>query len=44
MLAGVMKSGFIYSESDINVKDPDGNSALYYAAGHGNLQFCEFLL
>ena len=44
MMSGVVKSGFLYTNKDSNVLDSDGNSPLYYAAGFGNLPFCDFLL
>jgi len=39
----ILKSGYYYYEEDVNIKDNDGNSPLFYAARHGNLDICKFL-
>lgn len=40
----VNNSGFIYYPSDVNIRDKQGNSALYYTSGNANLEFSAFLL
>lgn len=40
----VKSSGFIYFEPDVNAKDDRQNTALYYAAKNGNMEFCQFLV
>ena len=35
---------FTYFENDVNARDEKGNTSLYYAAKHGNLEFCQFLV
>jgi len=39
----ILKSGFYYYDADVNIKDNEGNSPLFYAARHGNLDICKFL-
>lgn len=40
----VKNSGFIYYPNDVNIKDKNGNSALFYTAFNANLEFSKFLL
>lgn len=41
---GVIKAGFVYTPDDANMKDEDGNTALYYASKHNNMKFVEYLM
>ena len=40
----VNNSGFIYYPSDVNIRDKQGNTALYYTALNANIEFSKFLL
>ncbi|CAD8159923.1 unnamed protein product [Paramecium octaurelia] len=40
----ILKSGFYYTQDDIDVMDQDGNTALYYACMHGNNILIDFML
>jgi len=40
----VNNSGFLYYPSDVNIKDKQGNSSLYYTASNANIPFSQFLL
>ncbi|CAD8156654.1 unnamed protein product [Paramecium pentaurelia] len=40
----IIKSGFYYTQDDIDVMDQDGNTALYYASMHGNNILIDFML
>ncbi len=40
----ILSLGFTYTESDVNVKDDQENTPLYYAAKNGNKEVCEFLV
>ena len=40
----VLSAGFVYYESDMNVQDNDGYTALYYASKYGNEKFIKYLL
>ena len=40
----ISNSGFIFYKHDVDVRDKNGNCALYYTAKHKNVDFCKFLL
>ena len=40
----VKSSGFYYYENDVNAQDERRNTALYYAARNGSLEFCQYLV
>lgn len=40
----IQSSGYNYYEADVNSKDDQGNTPLFYAARHGNKDICEFLV
>ena len=40
----ILSSGFNYYEGDVNTKDEQGNSPLYYAAKSGSKEVCDFLV
>lgn len=40
----VKNSGFLYYPNDVNIKDKNGNCALYYTASNANMEFSQFLL
>jgi len=40
----IQSSGYNYYEADVNAKDDDGNTPLFYAAKNGNKEICEFLV
>lgn len=40
----ILNSGFNYFETDVNAKDDQNNTPLFYAAKNGNREICEFLL
>ena len=38
-----MQSGFNYFPSDVNLQDEKGNTALYYLAKNGQMEFIEWM-
>lgn len=40
----IKNSGLIFKKDEVNEKDLEGNTALYYAAKNGNKELCLFLL
>jgi len=40
----IQSSGFNYYEGDVNTKDEQGNSPLFYAAKNGSKEVCDFLV
>lgn len=37
-------SGFAYYPNDMNVKDKNENTPLYYSTKHSNIEFCQYLI
>lgn len=40
----IIANGFVYTEEDVNIKDSEGNTPLYYAAKNKHKEICQFLL
>lgn len=40
----VGNSGFIFYKHDVDVRDKNGNCALYYTAKNKSVEFCKFLI